>query len=141
MAQAEAGSYTVIITGGQGLRRLLWFEGIDFEDVWVPSPADLEGLDAAVRSFLQANRRIQTETYFHREDVLAHLRRYNREYSGFVDNGVRRIICQMHLAGDFSAGPSNDRFTIIFDGCCAVVRIVFDAATKTVIEVDCNGGA
>ncbi|MDI6447531.1 ankyrin repeat domain-containing protein [Anaerobaca lacustris] len=140
-ALAGKGPYSVIITEAQGLRQFLWFEGIDFEDVWVPTPADLNGLDAALRSFLQANRNIRARTYFHREYVLAHLRRYNREYSGFIKDGTRRIICQMHLMGDFSREASDSGFTIIFDGCCAVVRVVFDAMTGTVIEIDCNGGA
>jgi hypothetical protein len=109
--------------------------------VWVPTPADLDGLDAALRSFLQANRNIRARTYFHREYVLAHLRRYNREYSGFIKDGTRRIICQMHLADGIARQPSEDKFTVIFDGCCAVVRVVFDAMTGTIIEIDCNGGA
>lgn len=141
-ALADAGPYTVIITKTQGLREFLWFQGMDFEDVWVPTETDIEGLDAALRAFLQENRDIRARTHFHRESVLADLRRYNREYSGFVKDGTRYIACQMvSLTGDFSREPSDDQFSMICDGGCGVVKIVFDAETKTVIEIDCNGGA
>ncbi|MBN1507273.1 MAG: hypothetical protein JW955_10530 [Sedimentisphaerales bacterium] len=39
------------------------------------------------------------------------------------------------------AGPSGNDFTLIFDGGCGVVRVIFDAQTETVVSIDCNGEA
>jgi ankyrin repeat protein len=138
----ETGPHGVIITEAQGLRQFLWFEGMDFEDVWIPTPADLKGLDVALGTFLEGNRVIRTRTHFEREYVLAHLRRYDREYGGFVKDGRRCIVCQMHLmGGNMVRSRRKKGFSMICDGGCGVVRIVFDAATKAVIEIDCNGEA
>jgi len=138
----ETGPYTVIITEAQGLRRFLWFQGMDFADVWIPTSTDIEGLNDVLRTFLRENAAIKARIYFHREYVLAHLRQYSREYSGFVKDGTRRIICQMHLRdGNMVLRRRAHQFTQISDGGCAVVKVVFDAETKTVLEITCNGEA
>ena len=78
-----------------------------------------------------------------REPVLSHLRRYNREYGGFIRDGDRYILCHMHLSASgqnmFVSRRSKNHFTIIMDGYWAVVKVVFNLENGVVVQVDCNG--
>jgi ankyrin repeat protein len=136
-----AGPYRVIITDPQEVRRFLHFETTrDIDDVWIPQESDLAGLEESLKAYLEEDVPRRTQTWFDRAYVLASLRRYDREYSGFVRNGTKYIICQMHRGLDLPIDrtPRNS-FTPICDGGCSVVRVVFDAQSRSVVGIDCNG--
>lgn len=139
------GPYSVIIANPQKVRQFLSFEGIHYDEAWIPEQTDLNGLDGSLRSFLTGEASAQV---YGREYVLSNLRRYCREYSGFEHRGSRYIICNMFLfwgmgtsyVSDYG-GPSGGEFTIIYDGGCGVVRVIFDVRTRTIVSIDCNGEA
>jgi ankyrin repeat protein len=138
----EAGPYRIIIARPRELRGFLWFEGLDFEDVWIPGQADIKEFDVALRACLESSRLPEARSMVSREFVLANLRRYHREYAGFVKDGVKQVVCQMVLPSDFTEAPPEENwFTIIMDGGCGIVRVVFDTETKTIAAIACNGGA
>jgi hypothetical protein len=131
--------YSVVVSNSKNTGDFLRFEGIDFDQVWIPQKSDLEGIYSALKTYLESNTTIKTKTCMDREYVLAHLPQYNREYSGFVKSGTRYIVCNMILLADVCRKPSDNEFTIILDGGCGIVRVVFEAKSKTVVHIDCNG--
>ncbi|UCF16699.1 MAG: ankyrin repeat domain-containing protein, partial [Phycisphaerales bacterium] len=141
LSAAENSPYTVIVSEPQTVREFLRFEGLEFEDVWIPDKDDLEGLEAALKTFLENNTSIRSRTWVDREFVLAKLRLYNREYSGFLRDESKYIICQLHLCWFPSHGPPVERFSIIFDGGSSIVRVIFEAESKEIVHIDCNGEA
>jgi len=144
---AHDGPYSVIVTDPQETQRFLKYEGIRFDQVWVPKETDLEGLETIIEKYLDRDTPIHAQTWMDSEYVLANLQRYNREYSGFIRDGAKYIICSMILSsgsgGSFyvaeSKQPQGKTFTIIMDGGCMVVRVIFDAKSKTIVSMDCNG--
>jgi hypothetical protein len=144
---AHDGPYSVIITDPKATQRFLEFEGIKSDQVWVPKETDLEGLETTIEKYLDRDTPFHSDTWIDSEYVLANLRRYNREYSGFVRGGTKYIICNMILSagsgGSFyvarSKQPRGKTFTIIMDGGCMVVRVIFDAENKSIVSVECNG--
>ncbi|MHC4604941.1 MAG: ankyrin repeat domain-containing protein [Planctomycetota bacterium] len=139
--------YSVIITEQKAVKEFLRSCGIEFDDVWIPEEKDVKGLESVFESYLDKNRVLDVTTYFDREYVLSRFRRYNREYSGFVRDGAKYIVCSMHCFGGeynmfvaevFSKEPNGNKFTIIADGGSGVVRVIYDFPGKTVIHVDAN---
>ena len=131
--------YSVVVTDSKNTRDFLRFEGIDFDQVWIPQKSYLEGVDSALKTYLESNTTIKTETWVDREYVLSHLHQYNREYSGFVKSGTKYIVCNMILFANVCRKPPDNKFTIILDGGCGILRVVFEAKSKTVVHIDCNG--
>ena len=141
--------YRVIVTDPKAVQRFLGFCSIDFDDVWIPDKMDIEGLKPALKSYLEQNAPVKRLSMFEREAVLAEFRKYNQEYSGFIIDGVKHIICNMWLSSGFeynayitsdsSTKPSDNKFTFIFDGWYAVVRVMFNVDSKQVVQIDCNG--
>jgi ankyrin repeat protein len=138
----DKGPRTIIVTEPPTVRKFLRFQGIDFDDAWIPQKRDLEGLDVVLKSYLEKRTSPGTTVLFDRPFVLANLRRYNREYSGFTRDGVKYIICQMvfwgGMSNSFVAKAGRD-FSIIFDGGAAIVRVIFEADSKNIVKIECNG--
>jgi len=137
--------YTVIVEDQQKIRRFLRFEGIEYDEAWIPKPADIEGLDEILQARLEQN---MGPGMWASSSVRANLRRYDREYGGFLEDGSRYIICNMIFFGGLEGSafipgydaPGSD-FTIVYDGGCGAVRVVFDVEKKTVVMIQCNGWA
>ncbi|MBN2133227.1 MAG: ankyrin repeat domain-containing protein [Sedimentisphaerales bacterium] len=140
--------YTVIVEDRQKIRRFLRFEGIEYDEAWIPKPADIEGLDDVLRTCLEHDVDFVERTWVDSVQLLANFRCYDREYGGFLEGGSRYIICNMIFFGGLegsafipgSDAPGSD-FTIVYDGGCGVVRVVFDVEKKTVVMIQCNGWA
>ncbi len=141
------GPYCVIISDQEAIRQFLLFEGIDFNEIWIPQESDIENLDSILRTYLNSDESAQANTWIGREYILDNFPRYDREYSGFILNDSKYIICQMILWSGFQGScfiaeyEPGSKFTIIYDGGCGVVRVIFDAESKTVISISCNGMA
>jgi hypothetical protein len=135
------GPYTTIISDPEATRRFLKWESMTFDDIWIPADVDLQGLDETLREYLRHGTPIPARTRMDREYVLTCFRRYNREYSGFTRHGTKYIVCLMHLYNDRHPEPPRKEFTVIFDGGCGIVRVIYDARTKAVVSVKCNGVA
>ncbi len=141
------GPYSVIIADPEATRKFLTFEGIAFDQIWIPEKADLEGLDSNLRTYLNPENFVQPNTWIDPEYILDNLPRYDREYSGFIVNDSKYIICQMILWSGFQGScfiaeyEPGTKFTRIYDGGCGVVRVIFDAKSKAVISITCNGMA
>jgi hypothetical protein len=136
----SSGPYTIIVTDPQEV----WaFVGDDeMDEVWIPDVNDLTGLDGVLRTYLDSDTPGRPDESIDREYILFNLPLYNREYSGFTKKGRKYIICQMHtFYDDEPFGPPDNMFSMILDGGCGVVRIVFDAVTGAVVSIACNGVA
>jgi len=130
------GPYTVVVTDPQEVR---WFVRCD--DVWTPGAADLDGLDSALRAYLDSDTPVRTGTFpMNPVYIPTFLRQYNREYAGFIKTGHKYIVCNMFMSW-FGVDPLDNAFTYISDGGCSVLKVIFDADTKMVMSVDCNGEA
>ena len=129
--------YSVIVTRLRVIRGFLRSQGINFDQIWIPEKEDLEGLDVILKRALDEDSVIQTQTWFSRRQISDHLDQYNREYAGFINDGVKYVICNMDIMEGRAQPPDND-FTEVWDGGCSVVKVVFQLDTKTVVRIDCN---
>lgn len=129
--------YTIIVADPVVVRRFLQGYRIHFDDVWSPSEADLQGLDVALRSSMEKGPPTRRGAWLERDYVLKNLMCYNREFGGFVDEGVRYLICQM-IFDEFRETPPGNKFSMVADGGSGVIRVIFDADKKTVVNVDGN---
>lgn len=127
-ALAQRRPYTVILQRASAL---------GYDAVWTPTQEDIEGLDLILKNYLTENTSIPTETHVAREHVLANLRRYSREYGGFVTDGRRYILCNLVITEPFET-PSEERFTSRMDAWWTITQVIFDAETRTVVRVDCT---
>ena len=134
------GPYSVIIGKLSNIRTFLYYRWIDFDRIWIPKKADIQGLDLVLKSFLEQNKETKTDMYFDREFILENLPRYNKEYSGFIKKKTKYVICNMILILDESLRtlPNNEFTTGIYDGGCSVVQVVFNLETKKVDRIDCQ---
>lgn len=142
------GPYTVVVTSAEATAQFLNYEGIDFDQVWIPETVDFDGLKSALAARLDGEGPMPARWWVDREHILAYLNQYSREYSGFIRDNRKYIICNMILLsgaqGSFfvpGRGETGTEFTIIMDGGCGIVRVIFDAETKQIIAIECNGMA
>lgn len=132
------GPYSIIAADTESIRQLLRYWQIDFDDLWIPEKKDLEGLDDALRSYLQNATVIKAKSHFSRKFVLTYLDQYSREYSGITRGETKYIICQMILPNHFPVEPPENKFTQIHGFANGVVRVVFELKSKKVVEIDCE---
>jgi hypothetical protein len=141
------GPYSVIITDHKETQRFLKYEGIRFDKVWTPQKGNLEGFDNVLEMYVNNDTQVTSRTWIDQEYIAANLRKYNREFSGFIKGGSKYIICSMILnfgsQGSFvvaeRAQHIGKKFTTIMDGGCSVVRVIFDVKSKTIVSIECNG--
>ena len=133
------GPYSVIISDPKATQEFLIFDRVEFDQVWIPEEADLEGLDSTLEALLESDKPIQENIWLDREYILDNFSLYDREYSGFILDDSKYIICQMILWGIERDEEPPDRFSFICDGGCGVVRVIFDAKSKAVIGIGCHG--
>jgi len=138
LSEDESRPYSVIITNLKHIRRFLKSEMIDFDQIWIPEKQDLEELDSALRTCLEKKAPVMTKTWFNHDYIFTNLNEYNREYAGFFKNGTKYVICNMCLL-EMGREPQDNMFTSVYDGGCSFVRVVFEAKTKKVILINCNG--
>lgn len=134
----EYGPYSIIVANIESIRQLLRYWRIDFEGIWVPEQADLEGLDDALRFHLQNAKTIKAKPHFNRKFILTYFNQYSREYSGITRGDNKYIICQMILPRHFPVEPPDNKFTMIHGFANGVVRVVFELKSKKVVEIDCE---
>jgi ankyrin repeat protein len=145
------GPYCVIITAPIMVRRYVGGRAGRSGKMWIPAGADIERLGGVLKTHLEGIPASERGRGFDREYVLGNLAHYNREYTGFLRDGKRYVVCQMVLmeerflespdegtAGSARKLPEN-RFSSILDGGCSVVHVTFDLERRAVVRVFCNG--
>jgi hypothetical protein len=101
-------------------------------DLAAPQRALLE------KASLEKDSSVIASSWLDREYVLRNFRRYDREFAGFVDDGIKYLICSMVLSDSFHRPPPNAGFTIVADGGSSVVRVIFNAENRSVTKIECN---
>ncbi len=130
--------YTIIVTDPIIVRRFLQGEQIRFDNVWLPTEADIQGLDVALKSSLEKGPPTRRGAWLEPDYVLRNLTRYNREFSGFVEDDVRYLICQMLFFGEFRGTPPQNAFSSVSGGGSGALRVVFNAEKKSVVKIEGN---
>jgi len=129
------GPYSVIITDPQSTQLFLKFAEMEFDEVWIPDKTDIKGIDSMLISYLEEHASRDEDSCM--RNILLNLRSYNREYSGFVKDGKRCIICNMIVFDEsFPLKPLDNQFRRFFDIGCNVVRMVFDRDANVVVSID-----
>jgi len=136
LANADRGPYSVIVTDPKAVQKFLLFAGIDFDQVWIPEKTDIKDIESILRAYLEKNASIEKDTCL--KNILLNYRWYNREYSGFINDGTNYIICNMHLFDEvFLSNPLNNKFRLLFDIGGSVARIIFDPKSKAIVRINC----
>ncbi len=134
-ALAQERLYTVIVRNPTAIEEVL--SAGEYDGAWIPTEADIQGLDLVLKSYLTENTAIRTRTHANRKEILARLRCYSHEYGGFTLDGTKYILCNLVIMG-LSDTPSKESFTLWFDAYWDITRVIFDAETRTVVRVDCT---
>jgi hypothetical protein len=133
--------YAIIVTDPGATARFL--HGTDYDHVWIPTRADVEWTQPALKAALDSRSTVQTSSWFERDYVVAHLSEYNQEYSGFTSNGKKYVICNMYVSramrNMYVSRASDNGFTYVADGGGAALRVWFDLEARAVIRMECNG--
>lgn len=125
------GPYRVIITDPNAIRAFV-DRNMNVDGVWIPDEAQLKEFEVALKAYLEEN----TAPAGANEHVLAHLRRFNREFAGLTSKGRRYIICNLDL-GELDKNPPDNHFTHDrTDAWWTITHVVFDVETKTIIRVE-----
>lgn len=133
--------YNIIIESPKATKYFLEFEGIEYDEIWIPSQDDICRLRSSLKKYLDEIPKVTTGTWVDREFLLSNISKYKMEYSGFVRRRVRYIVCNMILFDGGVRGSGKEQFTIILDGGCGIVRVIFKASDKSIVRIDCNGDA
>jgi len=132
--------YMLIVTNGLDIRMKLKSELTDYDTIWFPSKADIEGLDVSLKKWLEENAGKAKYKHIDKEYILTNFNNYNREYAGFIQDGEKYIICNMVISAQNRIQQSlpPNSFSGIWDGGCAQFVVSFKAKTKQVIDLRCN---
>lgn len=118
---------------------------MEFDEIWIPEQVDFRGLESSLKEYLAADMSSPTVTGIAPRSLLADFNGYDRQYSGFVRNGVQYIVCCLYSFSEGSsyvyAGPSEERFPLVLEGGCGIVTVVFEADSKTLVHIHCHGVA
>lgn len=137
--------YAVIVTDPGAIDDFVRTRGIDFDRAWIPASEDVEWIPGALKTALDSPESLPTQGWFEHEYMVTHLSKYNREYAGFIRNGTRHVICNMHVNDATRnmymsrTASSYNRFAYVVDGGGAAVRAVFDVESRTLVHIECNG--
>jgi ankyrin repeat protein len=135
--------YAVIVTDPGATAQFLRAHAMDYDHVWIPARADVEWTQGALKAALDAGSAVPTSSWFERDYVVAHLLEYNQEYSGFIANGKKFVICNMYVGratrNMYLSRATDNGFTYVADGGGAAVRALFDLGARTVTWMECNG--
>ena len=128
---------TEIIKNEQSVKEFLNFEGIAFDDVWIPEKSDLVGIDKVLEDYLKNKIELVEDDWqcTQYEEIKENIGKYNKQYSGFNVDHKKLLICNMYLYG---SSPTDKKFVIILDGGCSVVRFIYDIEKKKVIRLEYN---
>lgn len=137
---SEEKVFALIVTDGLVLRMKLKSELIDYDTIWFPSKSDIEGLDLSLKKWIKEDAPKAKDIYVDPDYILTHFDQYNREYAGFMKDGIKYIVCNMVQASTDTSlrSPPRNSFSGIWDGGCAQVVLVFEAQTKQVVRFRCN---
>ncbi len=127
----KRGPYRVVIRDPNEVRRFIRYRRMDVDAMWLPDESQLKGFEAAFRRYVQDYTSFRSE----REFILADLRRFHREYSGFIYDGRRYIVCRL-LRADLNEEPPASHFTSLIDEAWTMSHIIFDLDSGTVIQAN-----
>ncbi len=138
------GPYSIIVTDLVEIRQFLPFETMDFDDVWIPEPQNLDGLESSLRNYLYAQISASPDIHTKNEYkyILTNIQQYNLEYTGFTKDGTKYIFCNMTMFNlSFNNKPSGNSFTMFLDGGTNFIRVIYECKSKKVIMIEWNGDA
>lgn len=125
-----------LITNLREIEEYLDFEGIDYDSIWIPPLIDINALRSSLKTHLLKNPAQPDEFWLQDDFILQHLQEYCIEYSGFVRGGKNFIVSNIVLYHPWWL--ADNRFSIICDGGCWVLSVVFDAKDMSVIRFACH---
>lgn len=134
-------AYRILVTDQPATERFLRGADIEFDTVWIPQESDLGEYDSFLKGYLQKPWSIGSDMHTTAKNLLPRFRRYNREYSGFVKDRVRYVVCNMVPVNEAGNEPPQNRFSMVFGLGGQTFKVVFKAKAKmlnesTTIEVD-----
>jgi len=131
--------YSVIVTKIKNVRKFLWNQQIDIDRIWIPERSDIEGLSSVLQTSLKEGIPVETAPLIDADYILTNLHQYNTEYSGFVREKAKYVICHLVHARSQREVADNDFTTGIYDGGCDFVTVVFEMRSKSIVLMNCAG--
>ncbi|MCX5634455.1 MAG: hypothetical protein NTW55_01240 [Planctomycetota bacterium] len=128
----------IIISNPEAVKNFLDTERIKYDEIWIPIEFDVSKLKIVLKEYLEKNSKGKTKTSTDNDYILGKLDKYKVEYSGYIKNSKKFIIFNMI---GFESNLNGKEFTMILDGGCDVVRVIFDTENNNVISIECNGQA
>jgi len=120
-----------IISDTANISEFLNRKEIKHDSVWVLEKGQM---DSILQIVYQFNYNDFTYNKFINKNIIY----YRKEFGGYYLDNKKYVIVNMVLP-DW-VGIIN-KFTIVYDGGCSVVNLNIDYNNKTIIKIQCNGGA
>jgi hypothetical protein len=131
-------AYRILVMDHQATERFLQAADIEFDTIWIPQKSDLTEYDSSLKAYIQKDWSIESDMYTTAKNLLLRFRRYNREYSGFVKDRVRYVVCNMVPVNEAGNKPPQNRFSMVFGRGGQTLKVVFKAASKNVERIEYN---
>ena len=128
----KPGPYKVMITDPNEVHRLVKYAGMDVDAIWSPDESQLKEFETAFELHLREGIALLDSTH---EFVLAHVRRFHREYSGFIHRGKKYIICKLNWR-DLNEKPLENCFSEAIDRWWPATMPIFDVEDRTFVRID-----
>ena len=119
------------------IRRLLRYYGVEFYRLWIPQPEDLEGID--LKAIIRKSSRVETQTWFDRDYLLAHFTAFDQKYAGFFRKGRAYLLCNMEHNWGEEEIYTGFLYHVADGDYCNTAMMVIDYAEKVAVRVDCKG--
>ena len=105
--------------------------------MWIPQPEDLEGIE--LRTIIRKSSRVETQTWFDRDYLLAHFTAFDQKYAGFLREGRAYLLCNMER--DWGEEEIHAGFLyLVADGdYCNTAMVIIDYAEKAAVRIDYKG--
>jgi cytohesin len=127
--KAKSGPYRVTITDANAIQSFLG-RSMNVDGVWTPDEGQLREFEVTLKTHL----RERTTRYNELSHVLMDLRRFHREYAGFVSKGKRFIACHLYV-GNFDEKPLANRFSGPADKRWGFEKVIFDVDNKAIVRI------
>jgi hypothetical protein len=122
-----------IINSKKNIEEFLTWYSIPFDSIWIVTHDDVINANKIIKKAL-----IDSNGIYKYDCLKKRYKEYNKEIAGYYKNGNSYIIAYFIVSDNSRSG---DKFTIILDGLCGVIRIIINQDNDIIDLFKCNGRA
>ena len=129
----KQGTYSIIVTSSESVKKFLEFREISYDGILIPGTKLIEEIDSSISYTIPDNNYVGKKA-FYADAIPNHkiVRKYCKEYSGFISNGKKYIVCNM-IEGLYK--PLDNKFHRLDSYDTDIKCIIIDAKTMKIEQL------